>query len=244
MRGLSALQAAGLTARLPTPFQPIIGDTDMNSANRRAFLSAGTVALATGAVPQVSLGATTNPDPDAELMRLGDQWRAAKAAETEAWAAYEAADDRLEAMAPEFPAVLRVRGFDIGEGLAPSTHRLFTPDELQNVERTYAERVKRPQTRWHQKVIDRCAELIAAIPAYYSALETAREASGFRGADGRHADAICRAQALEERLADLPAHTLQGVRLKAQLALSVADPDETYESRIFLAVFRQLAELG
>ena len=207
--------------------------------SRRALLG---VAAASFAVPAAALAEGGPPNPDADLLLLGERWRAAQRAEAQAWEVYEAADDRFQAIAPQRPASLLVRGFDIGHGLAPSTHRVFTPDLLETIADIQADRLSRQPTTWHRAVIARCAELLGAIPAYYGAVDAALEASGFNSADTLHSVAARHAQELEQRLAALPAHTIQGVRLKAQLALSVAEPDDSYESEIFLAIFRQLAE--
>lgn len=214
----------------------------IDRTSRRALFG---VAVASVAAPLTAVAAISDPNPDADLLRLSEEWRRAKVAEDAAAAASSEADSRFSAMSPEWSACPKVSGFDIVNGLAPSTHSVFTPDLLPDLERLRAERLSRTETQWHRAVIDRCDELIAAIPAYYSALEAAQEASGVNEADALLADATRRSRALEQRLADIPAHTLEGVRLKAQLALSVADLDQTDEARsephIVMAILRQLA---
>jgi len=171
--------------------------------SRRAALTraAGATAVAAGLAPDAAHTTTPLPHPDAALLVLEAELRAADAAWQRALDALAVAEQRLFALRPTPPAAILVPAPDGGAPVVPARWTVLR----KHLARVHAGApdLKARVDAAHQAWKDHQAALASPIaPDWYTAAEAAEDA------------AAARIAALHQHIAAEPAQTWPGLRLK------------------------------
>lgn len=216
--------------------------TDRTLPRRR--LLAGVFALPAVAVA-AAMPALASAEPDAELLELGRQHQAATAHYHALGDRAEAAYDAALAQHPPKPEALRIQPGDwfvphSAEGQA----RLGGFHDGEAVARW--RRAGEPQTAMSlvmsEQLRARRAEILPAWEWWVAEKERLNVACGLRAREAE-ADAAGKVVwVLEDRTFEARAHTMEGLRLKARIALHVLGdkPDGTYEDHLARSILADL----
>jgi hypothetical protein len=171
--------------------------------SRRAALTqtVGATAVAVGFAPETAHATPSLPHPDAALMMLGAELRAADAAWQRALDVLSHAEQRLFALRPTPPAAILVPAPD---GSAPVVPARWTV-------------LRKHLARVHAGAPDLKARLAAARQAWkdhQAALAHPAEPDWFNVAKAAEDRAAARIEALHQSIAETSAHTWPGLRLK------------------------------
>ncbi len=228
--------------------------------SRRSFLAASgaTLAATTAVAVPAALARAAEPDPDAELLALADEWKAACVRFAQAADVLAAAETRYFAAKPEFPdacnrqsgdpALNLCASFNVGKpydrseieelrkhGRKRAFYELLTAEERTRLGLpTDALEIQRLEP-WPEAQA-RADEIISAWDKYHADVERAHEESGVEAAEQVENEAMDEMDDIRDRIAQTRAHTLKGLLIKAQMAesqpVSVLGPTKDLESRI------------
>jgi len=171
--------------------------------SRRTVLkqAAGAAAAVGGIAPDVSNAAVLSPQPDAALLALEAELRAADAAWQRALDALAHAEKRLFALRPVPPADILVPDPGGGALVVPARWSVL----------------RKHLTRVHAGVPDLDARLAAARQAWKehrAMLARPVEPDWYKAAEAAEDEAAARIEALHRRIAATPGRTWPGLRLK------------------------------
>ena len=165
----------------------------MKNLSRRDALKRGGAAAVAGSILAI-LPAAAKPEPDAELLRLGAEWRQARKEVAQA----SAEMDALEKRSPARPGPShRIRARNGG---------VLTEPEI------------REQSCWPRRRMEQDIALLRVYEAESAAWKAARKRLGIPAADMRLGAAFDRAWTIEDEIIAAPAHTLAGLAIKLRVA--------------------------
>jgi hypothetical protein len=202
-----------------TPFP--VNDDARPQSSRRALLrglAISPVAIAAGAGAGTLIAKAAEASPDAELIAICEQWKAARKASDDAWDASSECEDAAMLATPT-PEALFVRD---GDGSLSRWHahtmgdgrQWYPADQLRSLRLLAA-----PEMPNHRN--PRLHEIVAAHETWAIAKEEARETYGAVEAEARCNAIDSECQQLACQLAVIPARSLLGVIAKAEIAVAL-----------------------
>jgi len=213
--------------------------------SRRHFLRAGTAAVAISATAAPVAVAASHPD--AELLALGRQWEESAAALDANRTAFDAAEERIEQIEILEPEELFQQPQDFSLGLidAHTRHdgrRWYVYDRIDDLrtkprmKQDWSQVTKGPKGEqfcaWvpDPKAQARADEIVAAYDRWQAALAKAEEDSGLAAAEAEHRRLETINSDLRERIALMPARTIEGLAVKARIYAWFLDGMDQIES--------------
>jgi hypothetical protein len=197
-----------------------------HALNSRRSILAGMAVCAAGATT-AGAAAAAPANPDAELIRLGEEFRAASAAVDTAIPTMDGWEEVYFSMAPEFPAAALKTDRDralmlcwevVGHYEVQDIPHLRSPqmgEAYEPIPGRLGEFIVRPQP-WPEKQA-RATEIADALEGYEAAKVAAREKSGLAAAEAEFDALHDKLREIEDRILHTPAHTLAGVMVKARV---------------------------
>jgi hypothetical protein len=210
--------------------------------SRRSFLAASgaTLAASTAVVVPAALAHAAEPDPDAELLALVEQWHEAWEHHRQLAEALDRAETRYYAMRPKFPEACNRQPGDPALNLCSSAD-VGKPYEAPDIEELRAHGRKRalveiltPKERARLGIISdpyggkrrdpgpeaqaRAKELVSAWDKYHADMERADEESGIDAAQEAQDEALNAVDEIRDEIARTRANSPKGMLIKARLA--------------------------
>jgi hypothetical protein len=254
--GIASMRADQCENGAPAPAAPAGGRTIATKITRRTMLTTVASALPAAALASPSI---SDPHPDAELLALGQQLDEACA---QFRAAGERADElraKLKARLPAVPKALQCRPSDQAMGLLYGHDGHYTKAEVdllrsRRFTKTYARAASRKYIA-DERILGatedgqivtceapdypaqaRTHEIIAASDEWHPLEEALRRELGLDRAEDDEQATGERVTVLEQAIVASPAASIDGIRLKAQLAhraLIQAGAEEMYEAGVW-----------
>jgi hypothetical protein len=242
---------APATDGAPAPAAPAAASTP--TLTRRSMVAG----MAAGLMPApTAAAAAPGRDPDARLLELGEQYRDLCAQEP-------AANDACEQCCGSVPEVNRpqalrhrledhVFGLDLpfdpanvkgGFSAKPELNPFYTDQEVRWLR--HAPLLEDPAARAEQRV--RIEEIERAWKAWLDARWAADEAAGVHAAGEAIDQVIATKRALAKEIAAVPAKTLAGVRVRAQIVADVVDDtgeDDCTDDLMIAAIVRDILAMS